>query len=59
MDGEALHELKELVKSIRNRCEIFLLIAYQDNAGLFPTILEDLYVDAQKIIDEYCVEVEQ
>ena len=56
-------ELRELVKSIRNRCDIttILLELGDNNIGsdyplhLLPTILEDLYEDAQTIVTEYCV----
>ena len=49
-------ELIELVKQIRNRCDIFLAI--QGNEGLnyaMPTILEDIYEDCQQVIDDYCI----
>ena len=49
-------ELKELVKSIRNRTEIFLLICDLPHAQkLLATLLEDLFQDAQTIIDKHCV----
>ena len=49
--------LKELVKSIRNRCDIFLIIYELPHAQkLLPTLLEDLYADAQQIIWDYCLE---
>ena len=49
-------EQKELIKSIRNRCEIFLLICDQPNTEhLFPTLCEDLHFDSQTIIDNYCI----
>ena len=48
--------LRELVKSIKARCEIFLEICelphMQKN---LPTILEDIAVDSQTILDEHCV----
>jgi len=53
------HELKELLKSIRNRCEIaeFLIDSGVSSVDKWlPTILEDMYVDCQTVIDEYCVE---
>ena len=53
--NEPLEELTELIKSIKNRCDIYLLICHSGAEHLLPTLLEDLYVDAQQIIDEYCV----
>jgi len=51
------YNIIELVKAIRNRCDIFLLLCDNDIAAhLFPALLEDLYQDAQDIIDEYCTE---
>ena len=51
-----MNELKELVKSIRNRCDIFLYICDSPECQhLLPTLLEDLYVDAQQIIDNFCI----
>lgn len=48
--------LVELVKSIRNRCLIFLILLERPEApGLVATLLEDIYQDAQEIIDDYCV----
>jgi len=52
-----LAELMELIKAIRNRCDVCLdLYALGDREHLLHTILEDLYDDAQTIIDEYCIE---
>ena len=55
-----LCELTELVKSIKNRCDIYLSIREipELQAQLY-TILEDLCEDAQTILDEYCTEREQ
>jgi len=52
------NELKELIKSIKNRCLIFELICQVDAVGaekLLPTLLKDLYQDAQEIVDNYCI----
>ena len=56
-------ELIELIKAIQNRCAIILLIwdmranrTGEDKIDYaLPTILEDLYTDAQTIVDNYCV----
>lgn len=53
-------ELVELLKSIKNRCEIALfLISSQSIStrieGWIPTVLEDMYCDCQAVIDNYCI----
>ena len=48
--------LKDLINSIQNRCEIFWLIAdLPSSPYLVSTLLEDLYNDSQVIIDNYCI----
>ena len=49
-----LHELRERVQSIHNRCEVFDVLWRQGREDLFPIVLEDLYEDAQRIALEYC-----
>lgn len=50
-------EVTNLIKSIRNRCDIYLLIYDNEKAEpLLPTLLEDLHCDSQTINDGYCVE---
>jgi len=51
-----LSELMELIKAIRNRCDACLDLHCIGREHLLHTILEDLYDDAQTIIDEYCIE---
>lgn len=50
----------ELLKSIRNRCEILLLlsVAYPEGQikNIMPTILEDIHEDSQAIIEGHCIE---
>ncbi len=49
-------EQKELVKSIKNRCEIFLLICEDSNTKhLWATLCEDIFQDAQSLIFGYCI----
>jgi hypothetical protein len=53
------NEVTELIKAIRNRCDIYMLICDNPIADhLLPTLLEDLHYDSQAIIDGYCVEKE-
>lgn len=49
-------ELIELIRSINNRCVIFLAICeFGDISYTLPTILEDMYEDCQEIAEKYCV----
>ena len=50
-------EVTELMKAIRNRCDIYMLICENPVADhLLPTLLEDMHEDSQAIIDGYCTE---
>ena len=52
------HYVIELVKSIRNRCEIIDILALdwdEEVEKLMPTLLEDILQDAQDAVDEACV----
>jgi hypothetical protein len=53
-------QLFEIVKSIRNRCEVLLLlsVAYSETEikNIIPTLLEDIHEDSQEIIEKYCIE---
>jgi hypothetical protein len=52
-------QLTELIKTIRNRCNIYLMIHDRDEAeGVLPTVLEDICSDAQ-VIFETCVEKDE
>ena len=47
--------LIDLVKAIRNRCNILLAIQdFEDLQDAIPTLLEDLHEDSQAIMDEHC-----
>ncbi len=50
-------EVTELIGAIHVRCEQYMFNEqHQAPAYFYPTLLEDLYHDAQIIIDLYCVE---
>ena len=52
-----MEDLIEMLKSIRNRCDIAeTLYRMTGKLYLIPTVLEDLYKAAQDMIDAYCVE---
>jgi len=58
-------ELVELVKSIRNRADAAILLCHLSDVAkhslrtdvepVLHTILEDLYEDAQAVVERYCV----
>ena len=55
MSGLVDEGLIELIKAIRNRCDILLAIqGFDDLQDTIPTLLEDLHEDSQAIMDEYC-----
>ena len=50
-------QVTELIKQIRNRCDIYMLIRDNPVADhLLPTLLEDLHEDSQEIIHGFCTE---
>ena len=50
-----MDELKDLLESTHNKVCIAEILIGRGDAHLLPTILECLYEDAQKIIDDYCI----
>lgn len=53
-----IEERNELVKSIKNRCEIYLYLCQEFSAkteSWIPTLLEDNHRDSQELIDRFCV----
>lgn len=58
-----MQEALDLINSIQNRCEIVNVLyvsGYNLNVTcdfrLYHTLFEDIYVDAQYLIDEFCRE---
>jgi hypothetical protein len=47
--------LTEQIKTVRNLCDIAMLLVIAGKNELLPTILELLYEQAQSIIDDHCV----
>jgi len=54
-----IEELEELVKGINRRCLVVFLLIDNQRIELLPTILEDIYVDSQLIVMDYCVKDER
>lgn len=55
MTDEQKHWLKETLKTIGNHCQIAQMLIDLDKQDLLPTVLEEIYEDAQGVIDEHCV----
>ena len=47
--------LHESIKTIRNLCDIAVILMNVSHRELLPTILELLYQEAQSLVDEHCV----
>lgn len=50
--------LLESVKTIRSLCEIAVVLRNLGREDLLPTVLEIVLLEAQDMVDEYCVEEE-
>lgn len=52
-------ELKEQLKTIRNLCDIAILLeekgALNQRAVLMPTLLELLHIETAKAVEEHCI----
>lgn len=48
--------LAESIKTIKNLCEIALLLRQLKQDTLLPTILEIIHLESQNVIDENCIE---
>ena len=55
-----MENLFEIVKSIRNRCNLLLKlsVAYpiEEIRNEIPTMLKDIYEDSEEIIEKHCIE---
>ncbi len=57
MTENELKECDEFILSIRNKCDIYNILRKNPEFDyLLPTVLEDLYQDAETIVLEYCTE---
>lgn len=54
---EETDELVELIRAIRNRCDIFLaLYSVPNSKKWWATLLEDLCEDSQDVLKFYCID---
>ena len=49
-----MNELVEQLKTIRNLCDISLLVVESGKVLLLPTILELLHIETAKVVEEHC-----
>lgn len=47
--------LEEQLKTMRNLCEAGLIVHGLCRDDLMPTILEEILVEAQQAVDDFCV----
>ena len=53
-----MDELKEQLNTLRNLCDISLIVLASREIRLIPTILEVFYMEATKVIEEHCKQPE-
>ena len=53
--AQTIASLEECLYSTHNRVEIAKLLIKADRSDLLATVLEDLFVGVQLILDEFCV----
>jgi hypothetical protein len=53
---EVMDYLAEQVRTIKNLCEVALILRELNRNELLPTILETIMLEAEDMVDEYCVE---
>jgi len=47
------------IKTVRNLCNIALILIVDERRYLLPTVLELMHLETQDLIDEYCIEGEE
>ena len=53
-----MDELKEQLKTMKNLCDIAVVLIEQHKNSLLPTILELIYLESQHITEEHCIKPE-
>jgi len=51
-----MDELKERMKTLKNLCDVSIALIEVGKVKLLPTILELIYLEAQQITEEHCVD---
>ena len=54
MERLTLSEALEIVHSIHNRAEAIPMLVFLNRPDLIYTLIEDIFQDAQWLIDDYC-----
>lgn len=47
--------LREQIRTIHNLSEVALIIYDMNRDDLLPTVLEELFIEAQQVNDDFCV----
>ncbi len=55
MKAEEIHYFKEALKTISNHCQIAQMLV-DTKPELLPTVLEEIFEDAQTLLETHCVE---
>ena len=53
-----MDELKEQLNTLRNLCDISLIVLASGEIRLIPTILEVFYMEATELLEQYCKQPE-
>ena len=53
-----MDELKEQLNTLRNLCDISLIVLASGEIRLIPTILEVFYMEATKVLEQHCKQPE-
>ena len=49
------NDLEERLLSLRNMVDLALLAFNSDRHELLPTVLEEIYIKAQSLLQDYCI----
>lgn len=50
-----MEQAKEQIKTLRNLCDIALLVVESGKVLLLPTILELLHIETARVVEEHCI----
>ena len=50
-----MEELREQLGTIKNLCDIALLVVESGKVLLLPTILELLHIETARVVEEHCI----
>ena len=50
-----MEELKEQLKTMRNLCDVSIVLIEAHKEKLLPTVLEIIHLESQQITEDHCV----